>query len=112
MTWPLRLAVLPVVTLCLAAGACTAFEPLADQSTTPGWVRERLVNDVSGRKAPRTVPEGGLTRADAEQLDSNAQEVLRRREHQNAEIARTEAEGRRGVDDFVAAGRAQTTPPE
>lgn len=112
MTWPLRLAVLRIVTLCLAVGACTAFEPLADQSTTPDWVRERLVNDVSGRKAPQAVPEGGLTVQAAAQLDADAQDVLRRRARQNAEIARIEAEGRREVDDFVAAGRAQTTPPE
>mgnify|MGYP003669775614 CR=1 FL=1 len=112
MTSPLRLAVLPAVTVCLVLGGCTAFEPLADQSTTPGWVRERLVNDVEGRKAPPAVPANSLTAGDAAQLDRDAAEVLRRRTRQAAEIAAIEAEGRRAVDDFVAEGRTRTTPPE
>ena len=112
MTSPLRLAVLPVVTMCLALGACTAFEPLADQSTTPDWVRERLVNDVEGRKAPQAVPDYGLTAQDADRLDAEAEQVLRRRARQAADIARIQAETRLEVDDFVADGRTRTTPPE
>ena len=86
MTSPLRLAVLPAVTVCLVLGGCTAFEPLADQSTTPGWVRERLVNDVEGHKAPPAVPANSLTAGDVAQLDRDAAEVLRRRTRQAAEI--------------------------
>lgn len=112
MTSPLRLAVLPVVTLCLTVGACSAFEPLADQSTTPDWVRERLVNDVEGRKAPQNIPDYGLTAQDLAQLDDEAREVLRLRAQQNAEIARIEAEGQRDVEAFVADGRTRTAPPE
>lgn len=116
MTSPLRLAVLPVLTLCFAAcltvGACTAFEPLANQSSTPDWVRERLVNDVEGRKAPRTVPAYGPTALEMAQFDSDARAVMLLRALQNAEIAVIESEGGRDVDDFVADGRARTTPPE
>lgn len=112
MTSPLRLAALPVMTACLALGACAAFEPLADQNATPDWVRERLVNDVEGRKAPQTVPVNGLTALDAALLDARAEQVLSRRERQAAEIARIQAEGRLEVDEFVADGRTRTTPPE
>ncbi|SDL95034.1 hypothetical protein [Maricaulis salignorans] len=112
MTSPLRLAVLPVVTVCLALGACSSFEPMADQSSTPGWVRERLVHDVEGRKAPPAVPANSMTAGDADQLDRDAAEVLRRRADQAAEIAAIEAEGRRAVDDFVSEGRTRTTPPQ
>ena len=113
MTSPHRLAVLPVVTLCLCLGACTAFEPLADQSTTPDWVRERLVNDVEGRKAPENVPDYGLTSQDVARLDGEAEQVLRRRARQASDIARIEAEDRRReLEDFVAEGRTRTTPPE
>ncbi len=112
MTSPLRLAVLPVVTMCLAVGACSAFEPMADQSATPDWVRERLVNDVEGRKAPQTVPENGLTALDAALLDAQAEQVLSRRARQADEIARIQAEGRLAVDEFVTDGRTRTTPPE
>ena len=112
MTSPLRLAVLPVLTLCFAVGACTAFEPLADQSTTPDWVRERLVTDLQARKAPQSVPDYGLTARDAAQLDADADQVLRRRARQAAEFARIAAEGRVEVDDFVTDGRTRTTPPQ
>ncbi|WP_417493498.1 hypothetical protein [Maricaulis sp.] len=100
------------MTMCLLAGACTAIEPLTDQAATPAWVRERLANDVEGRKAPPSVPVNELTAGDAAQLDQDAAEVLRRRERQAAEIAAIEAEGRREVEDFVAEGRTRTTPPQ
>ncbi|WP_339741489.1 hypothetical protein [uncultured Maricaulis sp.] len=112
MTSPLRSAVLPVVTVCLVLGGCTAFEPLADQSTTPAWMRERLVDDVEGRKAPPAVPANNLTAADAAELDRDAAEVMRRRARQAAEIAAIEAEDRRAAEDFVAEGRTRTAPPQ
>ncbi|WP_417495790.1 hypothetical protein [Maricaulis sp.] len=112
MTSPLRLAVLPVVTVCLLLGACSSFEPLADQSSTPDWVRDRLVHDVEGRKAPPAVAADSMAVRGADQLDQAAAEVLRRRAQQAAEIAVIEAEGRRAVDDFVAEGRTRTTPPQ
>ncbi|WP_417491666.1 hypothetical protein [Maricaulis sp.] len=112
MKRPFRSAVLPVVTMCLFAGACTAIEPLTEQGAAPAWVRDRLANDVEGRKAPPSVPVNEITAGDAARLDRDAAEVLRRRERQTAEIAAIEAEGRRAVDDFVADGRTRTSPPQ
>jgi len=109
---PFRLAVLPVATMCLLAGACTAMEPLTEQGATPAWVRDRLANDVEDREAPSSVPVNEMTAGDAARLDRDAAEVLRRRESEAAAIAAIEAEGRREVEEFVADGRTRTTPPQ
>ncbi|WP_417470746.1 hypothetical protein [Maricaulis sp.] len=112
MKRPFSLAVLPVVTMCLFAGACTAIEPLTEQGATPAWVRDRLAHDVDDRQAPTSVPVNEMTPGDAARLDRDAAEVLRRREREAAEIAAIEAEGRREVEDFVADGRTRTAPPQ
>ena len=74
MKRPFRSAVLPVVTMCLFAGACTAIEPLTEQGAAPAWVRDRLANDVEGRKAPPSIPVNEITAGDAARLDRDAAE--------------------------------------
>lgn len=105
-----RVAILPVAALCLAG--CVSPDPMGDPAVTPDWVRERIVNDVVGRKAPPSVPTTQLTAADTAELDRNAARVLSQRDRQLEQFERDNEAGRVGVDDFVSTGRTQTTPPE
>ena len=106
------LLILPVLFMGLSAGGCSTLEPMADQSSTPGWIQDRLNGDEAGRKAPLAVPVAERGGGDGAELDRSAARVIARRDAQNAALAALNAEGQRDADAFVETGRERTERPE
>jgi hypothetical protein len=112
MKRPFALLILPVTMMGLSAGACSTLDPMAEQSSTPAWIQERLEGDVAGREAPPVIPTGGYSTADGAELDRETARVIARRDAQNALIAELNAEGQRDADAFVETGRERTERPQ